>query len=329
MILFLASTGWRIGEATALMAHGVDDSGDRIYVTMTHVNRKGEGVVEGAKSEASEGRRIRMLEDCAAMLRRRMIGIGPRDCVFTNPHSPIGLWEPSTFRNRWWRKTVEAAGLGNSWRCGCGANGSSDTLTGARAHMKQGHAVEELAGRNPTPHWMRHTHVMLCVMAGMPLPEIQRRLGHEDIKTTINVYGRMIDEMSDEVATSSTRCSRAVFPPWSPANWSPAGKKLNPAHWRRRDAAPLAAGIWADARPGLHMSQHRRPDRSDDRTRIVSTAWTLVIRAGLDELDDAALGVTLRVDAPAHVTVVRVLAAVVGDPGQQKLAQRHSAHSCR
>lgn len=167
LILFLASTAWRIGEATALMAFAVDDSGPQMYVTMTHVNRKGEGVVEGAKSEASEGRRIRMLPECAAMLRRRMAGLGPHDYVFTNPHSPIGLWEPSTFRNRWWRKTVEEAGM---------------------------------VDRAPTPHWMRHTHVMLCVMAGMSLPEIQRRLGHEDIKTTINVYGRMIDDMSDDVA---------------------------------------------------------------------------------------------------------------------------------
>ena len=165
LILFMASTGWRIGEATALMVTAIED-GPTMYVTMTHVNRKGEGVVAGGKSEAAE-RRIRMLPDCAAMIRRRLIGLGLNDYVFTNSHSPSGLWEPSTFRNRWWRKSVEAA---------------------------------KLTGRNPTPHWLRHTHVMLCHAAGMSLPEIQRRLGHADIKTTINVYGRMIDDMPDDVA---------------------------------------------------------------------------------------------------------------------------------
>jgi integrase len=166
LILFMASTGWRIGEATALMVTAVED-GPTMYVTMTHVNRKGEGVVAGGKSDAA-ARRIRMLPECTTMLRRRMAGLSsPNDYVFTNSHSPTGLWEPSTFRNRWWRKSVEAAGL---------------------------------VDRQPTPHWLRHTHVMLCHAAGMSLPEIQRRLGHADIKTTINVYGRMIDDMPDDVA---------------------------------------------------------------------------------------------------------------------------------
>lgn len=165
LTLFMASTGWRIGEATALRVGAVDDSDAYMYVAMTHVNRKGEGVVEGAKSEAGL-RRIRMLPECAAMMRRRMVGKGPNDLVFTNSRSPLGLWEPSTFRNRWWAKSVREAGL---------------------------------EARKPTPHWLRHTHVMLCHKAGMSMAEIQRRLGHEDYKTTMNVYGRLIDDMSDSV----------------------------------------------------------------------------------------------------------------------------------
>lgn len=168
LILFMASTGWRIGEAIALMPLAIDDLGGKdLFVTVTHVRRKGEGLVEGAKSDAGL-RRLRIInEECRAMLRRRVVGKGPADYVFTNSHSPTGLWEPSTFRNRWWRKSVTEAGL---------------------------------TDRHPTPHGLRHTHVMLCHMAGMSLPEIQRRIGHEDIKTTINVYGRMIDDMSDDVA---------------------------------------------------------------------------------------------------------------------------------
>lgn len=168
LILFLGSTGWRIGEATALRPGGVDDlGGSKLYVEVTHVNRKGQGVVEGAKSEAGL-RRLRIInEDCRAMLRRRLVGLGPRDHVFTNSHSPTGLWEPSTFRNRWWKKAVAEAGL---------------------------------TERKPTPHWLRHTHVLICHMAGMSMAEIQRRIGHEDIRTTINVYGRMIDDTSEEVA---------------------------------------------------------------------------------------------------------------------------------
>ena len=77
-------------------------------------------------------------------------------------------WNINSFRDRRWPKIVAAAGL---------------------------------TGRGVTPHWLRHTHVAVCHAAGLSLAEIQRRLVHEDIQTTINIYGRMIDEMSDEAAT--------------------------------------------------------------------------------------------------------------------------------
>lgn len=165
LIVFMANTGLRIGEATAFQARSFDDSGPKMYATVDQVNRKGEGIVSGAKSEAGL-RRMRMLPECTAMLRRRLVGLAPSALVFTNSRSPIGLWEPSTFRNRWWAKSVREAGLED---------------------------------RHPTPHWLRHTHVLLCHSAGMSLPEIQRRIGHADVKTTINVYGRLIDDMTDDV----------------------------------------------------------------------------------------------------------------------------------
>lgn len=165
LILFLGSTGWRIGEATALTVRDTEDS-DRFWVNVTQVQRKGAGVVPGtAKSEAAF-RRIDVSGECAQMLRRRIVGKGPNDLVFTNSASPVGLWEPSTFRKRYFSKAVKLAGLED---------------------------------RKPTPHWLRHTHVALCHAAGMSLPEIQRRIGHEDIKTTINVYGRKLGQASPEV----------------------------------------------------------------------------------------------------------------------------------
>lgn len=164
LILFLGSTGWRIGEATALTVRDTEDT-DRFWVTVTQVNRKGAGVVAGAKSEAAF-RRIDVSNECAQMLRRRLAGKGSNDLVFTNSASPVGLWEPSTFRKRYFAKAVKLAGLED---------------------------------RKPTPHWLRHTHVALCHAAGMSLAEIQRRIGHEDIKTTINVYGRKLGQASPEV----------------------------------------------------------------------------------------------------------------------------------
>jgi site-specific recombinase XerD len=165
LILFMGSTGWRIGEAVALTCQAVEDAGGVVWVTMSQVSRKGVGIAQGGKSLAAE-RRIDVWGDCAAMLRRRIVGKGPGDLVFTNPASPTGLWEPSTFRNRYWAAAVKAAGLTH---------------------------------RKPTPHWLRHTHVALCLAAGMDLAQIQRRVGHENIQTTINVYGRMQADTAQEV----------------------------------------------------------------------------------------------------------------------------------
>lgn len=177
LVAFMAGTGWRIGESIALLAGSVEDDGDRVYVSMDNVHRRLVGFTEGGKSEASEGRRLRVVGPAAGVLRRRMFDeVGkpkkPGDLVFTFKDARPGVnriapWNPTSFRDRRWAALVKEAGL---------------------------------LHRKPTPHWLRHTHVALCHAAGMSLAEIQRRLGHEDIQTTINTYGKMIDEMTDESA---------------------------------------------------------------------------------------------------------------------------------
>jgi len=182
VVAFIAGTGWRISEAIALTAGSVEDEGDRIYVTMDRVHRRLVGFTEGGKSEAAEGRRLRIVGPAIGVLRRRVVGKGPGDLVFTFKDGRPGVknrirpWNPASFRDRRWKALVEEAGLTH---------------------------------RNPTPHWLRHTHVALCHAAGMSLAEIQRRIGHEDIQTTINTYGRMIDEMNDE---SALRLDRLLTP---------------------------------------------------------------------------------------------------------------------
>lgn len=52
------------------------------------------------------------------------------------------------------------------------------------------HAVEDMKPR-PRIHDLRHSHVSRLIQAGIPLPVIQNRVGHKDIKTTINIYGHI------------------------------------------------------------------------------------------------------------------------------------------
>lgn len=181
LVAFLAGTSWRISEGIALLVSAVEEQWDadpetgeqflRIFVSMERVWRKRVGFVEDAKSEASL-RRLELLGPAVDVVHRRIQGKTPTDFVFTFKDGRPGIkspavkpWNDNSFRSIRWKRLVSAAGL---------------------------------EARKPTPHWLRHTHVAICILAGLSLPEIQARLGHEDIQTTINVYGRMMAEMNSD-----------------------------------------------------------------------------------------------------------------------------------
>lgn len=186
---FLLATGWRVSEAGALSAFEVEDhcACDRdgcacpLFVTMGRVIRRNAAgqhvIVEDAKSEAG-ARRIQIDPDAAAMVRRRLARVQGDGLVFTTRTG--AQWHHSNFTNRYWNKAVKVAGL----------------------------------SRKPTPHWLRHTSVAWFDQTGkVSLPELQRRIGHEDIGTTINVYGRMIDDVSADALAAFAAIRRAATPP--------------------------------------------------------------------------------------------------------------------
>ena len=172
LLLFMVATSWRWSEASALKVRGVEEYADErgvwhMYVSMDRVARGGKAVEDSAKSYAAF-RRAKVPGSVAAMIRRRMVGLGTDDLVFTNTAGR--KWYQQNFLNRTWTKILAEAG------------------------------VEPYAnGKRKTPHGLRHTHVAMLDRAGASLPEMQRRVGHEDIQTTINVYGGMIDDIADDV----------------------------------------------------------------------------------------------------------------------------------
>ena len=48
-------------------------------------------------------------------------------------------------------------------------------------------------------HGFRHTHASLCFDAGMTLKQVQYRLGHSDLKTTMNVYTHITKQAKDDI----------------------------------------------------------------------------------------------------------------------------------
>lgn len=163
---FLVASGWRWSEATALDTYNCEDDGEHVWVTMSQVVRRDENnqfnIVQDAKSRAGI-RRIQLDQDASEMVRRRLQNTPRGGLVFTSPEGHI--WHYSNFRDRYWNPAVELANL----------------------------------NRRPTIHWLRHTAVAYLVMSRqIALPEIQKRIGHESIQTTIDVYGTMIQDVSPE-----------------------------------------------------------------------------------------------------------------------------------
>lgn len=50
-----------------------------------------------------------------------------------------------------------------------------------------------------TSHGFRHTHCSLLFEAGATIKEVQERLGHENIQTTMDIYAHVTQKAKDEV----------------------------------------------------------------------------------------------------------------------------------
>lgn len=61
--------------------------------------------------------------------------------------------------------------------------------------------------REPYPrlHDLRHSHVAWLIAAGVPLPVIQARLGHEKITTTVDTYGHLLPDLQRAAADAAGR----------------------------------------------------------------------------------------------------------------------------
>lgn len=51
-----------------------------------------------------------------------------------------------------------------------------------------------------TPHHFRHTHASLLLQAGIPVKEVSERLGHKDVKITLEIYSHVMPEEKEKTA---------------------------------------------------------------------------------------------------------------------------------
>jgi integrase len=176
LVLFLASTGARWGEATAVKWGDVNSRAIPATVRIDEAWKKSETSVPVLKQpKTARGRRTISIppDTLAAMGERR----GPDELVFTTRVQQRRV-RYHTFRDRVWAPAVLQA---------------------------MDKAVCEEAGlvpltRRPTMHDLRHSHASWLIAAGTPLPYVQARLGHESIQTTVNVYGHLVPEAHIQMA---------------------------------------------------------------------------------------------------------------------------------
>lgn len=165
----LALTGLRWSEATALGVRAVDLSMRRLTVTRAWKRTPDNHQELGEPKSRRSRRTIGIPPNLATVLEPLVAGQDPSGFVFTTKQGrPVR-------HNNYWSKVWQPA------------------VAKAR---------ETGMDKQPRIHDLRHSHASWLIAAGVPLPAIQRRLGHESITTTIDRYGHLAPELDDAISAA-------------------------------------------------------------------------------------------------------------------------------
>lgn len=176
-VAFLTGTGCRFGEATALRGVDFDLDADQPTVRISRAWKKGAtGAYLGSPKSRRGVRTVTLDAYVLVPVIRPLVEAAGDGLVFvTRTGSRI---QSQHFHTRVWRPALERAGL----------------------------------AKRPRVHDLRHSHVAGLMADGVSLPVIQRRLGHEDITTTIGTYGHLAADAHAGAAQASGRMLAGAFP---------------------------------------------------------------------------------------------------------------------
>ncbi|MBV9547528.1 MAG: site-specific integrase [Chloroflexi bacterium] len=170
LALLLAGTGLRFGEATALYVRDVNSRAGTLTVHRAWKRAPAGSPDSYALGPPKTRLSRRTISVSPAILDAlRLDGRTPTDWLFAGREG--GQLYSSTFYDLAWRPAVEAA---------------------------QGAGLF----KTPRVHDLRHSHVAWLIAAGVPLPVIQRRLGHSSIRTTIDRYGHLLPDLQSGVSAA-------------------------------------------------------------------------------------------------------------------------------
>ncbi|WP_082008126.1 site-specific integrase [Microbacterium mangrovi] len=184
LIMFLAYTGLRWGEAAALRVRDINVSRQRVEVARSVTEPGGKLVFGTPKTHAR--RSVPYPNFLAPMIETQVRGRGPNDLVF---HSPDGsVLRNGNFRNRILRPALA--------RIHTGYMDTDGTVIPADRIFP-----------TVTPHDLRHTAASLAISAGANVKAVQRMLGHASATMTLDVYA---DLFADDLDSVSSALDRAI-----------------------------------------------------------------------------------------------------------------------
>ncbi len=164
----LVGTGMRFSEATALTWDDLHLDADVPYI---QVNKAWKGDAHrkffiGSTKNTPPDRDVSIAPGRAADL---VAANRQHDLVF--PNTLGSQLTNTTFHNHGWQDAVDASKL----------------------------------RKEPRPHDLRHTHASWLLQEGVPIFVVSRRLGHESVQTTTQIYGHLMPEALKDAADAMAR----------------------------------------------------------------------------------------------------------------------------
>lgn len=165
---FLVGTGVRFGEATALTVGHLDLPHGSAHVRQAWEDTSGGPAKLGTTKTRKSKRTIAVPPQLVDQLQDHTRGKRAAEWVFTNTRgNPI---RNGVFHESVWQRLMDP--------------------------------FEEATGKRPRVHDLRHTFASWAIQAGIPLPVIQRQMGHESIQVTVDTYGHLARSDFDAMAVT-------------------------------------------------------------------------------------------------------------------------------
>ena len=167
----LAFTGIRKGEALALTWDDIDFNNKTMRINKTIAKTMDNKIIANQPKTKSSNRELSLDDKTLEVLKKWRHD--QRKYLLSHGHNSKGL-NQKVFTNK-----------------------ENNYLYPQSPNNIQKRLCRQYGLKNITIHGFRHTHCSLLFEAGLSIQEVQERLGHSDIQTTMNIYAHVTKKQKD------------------------------------------------------------------------------------------------------------------------------------